>query len=171
HVAFALADHRHVECAGCDGPAERGGMPHDMGHPRARNLVLARQAGDIRARAADPFALDNRSALAGLGHMPSNELAPSATAEDQDFELFWIGHHLLLVCFRQSRIPPAETRSLCFGSCCGKWRFTPRLNRQPKRLRMQTKPTRSSAMIGLANPTRFLSLVGRIVPWLAAATA
>src|SRR5215469_13944971 len=37
-------------------------------------------------------------------------------------------------------------------------------------LRQSCKPTRSTRMVSLANPTRFLNLVDRIVPWLAAAT-
>jgi len=40
----------------------------------------------------------------------------------------------------------------------------------PPALPLRPKPTRSTTMISLANPTRFLALVDRVVPWLTAVT-
>jgi len=44
------------------------------------------------------------------------------------------------------------------------------ISEEEPQLRSPAKPTRSNPMISLANPTRFLALVGRVIPWLTALT-
>ena len=61
----------------------------DLGTP---NLVLAGQAGDVGAGAADPPALDDGSAPAQFCHMPSQQLTPESTADDQHLEPFGLRH-------------------------------------------------------------------------------
>jgi hypothetical protein len=88
HVPLALAHCRHV---GLDrtghGPEPRG-VTRQIRHPRAPNLVLAGQAGDVGAGAPDPPALDDGSPSSRPRHMPGQQLATEATAKHQDFKPF-----------------------------------------------------------------------------------
>src|SRR5262245_7138139 len=61
HLALALADRRHVGRDGAGYHAEVRALARQMRDPRAPNLVLAGQAGDVGAGAADPPALDDGS--------------------------------------------------------------------------------------------------------------
>jgi hypothetical protein len=97
HVALALANHRHVDRGGPGLDAVRSGMPHEIGDPRARNLVLARHTGDIGTGTSDPPALRDGSSSSGFCHVPRDELATGSTAKDQDFIPFWLSHGLLPV--------------------------------------------------------------------------
>src|SRR5262249_16908902 len=54
--------------------------------------ILARQARDRRARAADPLPLDHGDALARTRKMPGQQLASLSTSENQRFESFWFTH-------------------------------------------------------------------------------
>src|SRR5215472_11201895 len=89
HIALALAHLCHV---GRDWPgdhrAELGCVMRLMCDPGAPNLVLARQASDVRTRTADPPALDDGSPTPRLRQMPGQQLAAKSTAQDQDFNPF-----------------------------------------------------------------------------------
>ena len=63
HVALTLANLRHVDLDRAGHHAELGAGAREMRDLGAVNFVLAWQACDVGARAADPFALDDRSAL------------------------------------------------------------------------------------------------------------
>ncbi len=60
HLALALANLRHVDLDRPGDHAEFGRMAREMSDLGASNLVLARQAGDVGAGAADPPPLDDR---------------------------------------------------------------------------------------------------------------
>jgi hypothetical protein len=51
-------------------------------------LVFAREAIDVRARAADPLAFHGGRPLPGLGQMPRQICARLATAEDEHIHSF-----------------------------------------------------------------------------------
>ncbi len=103
HVALALANLCHVGRNGTgDHRAELCRVLRQIRDLGAPNLVLARQAGDIGAGAADPPALDDGSPPPRLRHLPSQQLAAEAAAENQDFEPFRLRHEISSVCdFRQ----------------------------------------------------------------------
>ena len=83
HVALALANLRHVGRDGTgDHRAELRGVLRQIRDPRAPNLILAGQACDVGAGAADPSALDNGSPPSRPRQMPSQQLAAKPTAED-----------------------------------------------------------------------------------------
>ena len=86
HVALALANLRHVGRDGTGRRAELRCVMRQMRDPRAPNLVLAGQAGDVGAGAADPPALDDGSPSPRSRHMPSQQLAALSAAKDQDFK-------------------------------------------------------------------------------------
>src|SRR5262245_49183930 len=60
-------------------------------HLGAPDFVLGGQAVDVRAGAADPAALDDRHAAAGVRQVPGQELPSRAAAEDEDVIL--LRHH------------------------------------------------------------------------------
>src|SRR5215831_4081086 len=104
HIALTLADPCHVgRDSTADHRAELGGVTCQMRDPRAPNLVLAREAGDIGTRAPDPAALDDGRPSPRSRHMPSYLLAALATAKDQNFEP---------LCFRHE-LPPCTPQSVC----------------------------------------------------------
>src|SRR5262249_7461618 len=70
-------------------------VAYEMGDPRARNLVLARHAGDVGTGAADPLAFHDDSPLSSSCHLPGDELAASSAAEDDDVVPFGLGHRFL----------------------------------------------------------------------------
>jgi 3-polyprenyl-4-hydroxybenzoate decarboxylase len=57
--------------------------------------VLAGQARDVRAGAANPLALNDSSPPSRLRHVPSQQLTALAAAKDQDFKSFRLRHRLL----------------------------------------------------------------------------
>jgi hypothetical protein len=94
HVALAPANRRHVDGDGTGHDAEFRGVTSQMRDFGAANLILTRHAGDVRAGSADPSPLHHGSPSARSRHMPSDELATSATAKDQDFKSFRLRHAL-----------------------------------------------------------------------------
>jgi hypothetical protein len=71
-------------------PNSAPGAPRDF---RARDLILAWHAGDVRTCPADPLPLNDGSALTRSRQMPSRQLATSPTAKDQDIETFRLLRH------------------------------------------------------------------------------
>jgi hypothetical protein len=72
HIALALANLRHVGGDGAgDHRAELLGVLRQMRDPRAPDLILAGQAGDVGTGPADPPALDDGSPPPRSGHVPS----------------------------------------------------------------------------------------------------
>jgi len=59
---------------------------------RAVDDVLARQARDVRTRAADQFALDDCDSAPFLRQRPSNVFARFATAEHEIVIVINVGH-------------------------------------------------------------------------------
>src|SRR5260370_18379009 len=88
HVALALANLCHVGRNGTGRRAELRGVMHQMCNPRAPNLILAGQAGDVGAGAPDPPPLHDGSPSPRSRHMPSQYLSTLSTAKDHDFKLF-----------------------------------------------------------------------------------
>ena len=75
HVAFALADRRHVDGDRTGRDAVLRGMTDQMGDLGAADLILARHAGDIRTGAANPPPLDHGGSSPRFRHVPGYELA------------------------------------------------------------------------------------------------
>src|SRR6202023_3486557 len=94
HVALALANLCHVGRDGTGRCTELCGAMRQMCDPRAPNLILAGQAGDVGAGAPDPPALHDGSPSPRSRHMPSQQLATLSTAQDQDFKPLWLRHEL-----------------------------------------------------------------------------
>ena len=95
HIALTLADPCHVgRDKTADHRAELGGVTHQMRDPRAPNLVLAGEAGDIATGAPDPLPIDHGRPSPRSRHMRSHLLAALATAKDQDFDPFRLRHEL-----------------------------------------------------------------------------
>ncbi len=94
HVALALAHFRHVGRNRARFRTELGCMTRQMRDPGAPNLILARKAGDVGTGAADPPALDDDGPPPRSGQMPSEQLPAKSAAQDQNFNLFWLGHDL-----------------------------------------------------------------------------
>ena len=90
HLALALAHPRHVDRDGARHDPELRGVVHQVGDFRAPDLVLAREAVDVRARPADPSALDDGNAAPGVRQVPGEELAALAAAKDEVFVRFRI---------------------------------------------------------------------------------
>ena len=76
--------------------AELRGVVHQVGDLRAPDLVLAGQAVDVGAGAADPAALDHGRAAPGSRHVPGQILAALPAAKDEGFEPFRLRHGYLL---------------------------------------------------------------------------
>src|SRR5262249_26377313 len=93
-LADRLADRRTVGREGAGYHAEVRALARQMRDPRAPNLVLAGQAGDVGAGAADPPALDDGSPPPRLRHVPSQQLAALSAAKDQHVKLFRSRHDL-----------------------------------------------------------------------------
>jgi hypothetical protein len=71
HVALALANLCHIGRDGAGRRAEVRGVTRKMCDPRAPNLILTGQAGDIRTGAPDPPALHDGSPSPRSRHMPT----------------------------------------------------------------------------------------------------
>jgi hypothetical protein len=94
HVALALANRRHINRNVSSHRAELRAMARQMRDLGAPNLIFAGQAIDIGTRAPDIPALHDGSLSPRSRHMPRQELATRATAQDQDFIPFWLEHAL-----------------------------------------------------------------------------
>src|SRR5262245_29110085 len=122
HVALALAHHCHVNRAGLKPPAILRGVAHEMGDPRARDLVLARHAGDVGTGAADPLAFHDGSPPSGCCHLPGDELAASSAAKHEDVVPFGLGHgflHSMLLNPKpafEAEHDEAAVRYICLGN-------------------------------------------------------
>jgi hypothetical protein len=81
HVALALANLHHVDRDAIGRRPELRAVARDVRDVRAPDLVLARHAVDVRARAADPPALHDRRAPAGSCQVPGEQLPALSTAE------------------------------------------------------------------------------------------
>ena len=92
HVLLAAANLRHIGCYPVDESAETGGVPHEMGDPRAPQLILGGQACHGWTRPADPTSLNDGDLLARPGQMPGKQFATLAAAKDDDVESFRLGH-------------------------------------------------------------------------------
>jgi hypothetical protein len=75
HGPLALADARHVRSRRPGPQAELAGVPEELCDFGAVNHILAGQAGDVGAGAADQPALDHRGAPTGPRQIPRDELA------------------------------------------------------------------------------------------------
>src|SRR5262249_39478900 len=69
---------------------------HVRGDLRGVNDVLAREAGDVRARPADVLAFDDRNSSAFRRQRPRQQFSGLAAAEHEEVILFDLGHLLLL---------------------------------------------------------------------------
>src|SRR5262249_9057114 len=95
HFALALAHHCHVDRPGLERPTEFGGVAHEMGDPRARNLILAWHTSDVGTGAANPLAFHDGSPPSGCCHLPGHELAASSAAKHEGVVPFGFGHGFL----------------------------------------------------------------------------
>src|SRR5262249_27962292 len=77
-----------------------------VGDPGAPDLVLAGQAVDVRAGAADPFPLHDGRPAPRAGQVPGQELAARTAAQDEDLIAWGLRHTSLL---SVSRPPVQET--------------------------------------------------------------
>src|SRR5262249_2368435 len=99
HLALALA--RTVAMSMATGPVmvpKLCSVAHQIRDLRAPNLILTGQGVDVGTGAPDIPALHDGSPSPGSRHLPSQELATLAAAEDQDFKPFWLSHALLCLC-------------------------------------------------------------------------
>src|SRR6266508_3914444 len=103
HVALALPHARHIDRGGIRHDPELCRVVYQVGDFRAPDLVLAGEAVDIRAGAADPAAFHHGRPAPGVRHVPGQILAALATAKDEDIKPFRLGHAYLLV--RASELP------------------------------------------------------------------
>ena len=92
HGPLALNNLGHVDLDRPGYHAELSAIAREMRCLGAVNFILAGQACDVGAGAADPFALDNRGPAARLPVMPGRELTPSSAAKDQNVIVFGLRH-------------------------------------------------------------------------------
>jgi hypothetical protein len=95
HVALALPDFGHIDCDGARHRAEPGGVMRQMRDFRTPDFVLAGEAVDVGAGAADPPALHHGRTSSGPRHVPGQVLATLPTAKDKGFVPFWLSHRHL----------------------------------------------------------------------------
>jgi hypothetical protein len=92
HLALAAAHHRHVDDPRGGHGAELRCMTRQICDLGAANFILARHAGDVGTRPADPLPLDDGRALPRSGEMPRDQLAASPAAKHESIETFRLGH-------------------------------------------------------------------------------
>jgi hypothetical protein len=83
HPALPGAHSRHFDRHALSNDSKLRSVARQLCNFGAVNDVLARQAGDIRARSADQLPLDHRGTPAGSAHRPSQILARFAAADDE----------------------------------------------------------------------------------------
>ena len=110
HLSLAAAHALHVDAHGTRSDAELGAAADQRRHLPAVDDVLARQAGDVRARTADQPALDDRAALAGLRQSPCEVFPGLAAAEDQVIDVLYGGH--------EAFDHPCSPLSMCLSAKC-----------------------------------------------------
>ena len=111
HVALALAYRGHVGLNGTSHRAELTRVMRQMRDLRTPDLILAGHAGDVGTGPANPAALDDSRTPPGLRHVPGQQLAALAAAENQNIDLFW--RHRFLITL-PLRLPP--TLANCGGA-------------------------------------------------------
>ena len=82
HLALAFTDRCHIDVNILFADAELLAAIKQRGDLGAVDDVLARQASDVRARAAHIFALDYDHVLSLLGRGPGDELSAGTAAQD-----------------------------------------------------------------------------------------
>ena len=92
HGALAGEHLSHVDADGAGDRAELIGVAHEIGDFRAPDLILARQAVDVRTRAANQLALDDGDALARFRRVPGEIFAAFSAADDERVTGFRFGH-------------------------------------------------------------------------------
>jgi hypothetical protein len=116
HVALALTDFGHVDRDGTRVRAEVCSVMHQVGDLRAPDLVLAGEAVDVRARAANPTALHHGGPSPRARHVPGQIHAAISTAKDKGFNPFWLRHGYLLSRVISLCLVESETlRTSCFS--------------------------------------------------------
>ena len=88
HVALALEYARHVDLDRPRYHPELRRMLHQIDDPGAPDLVLAREAGDVRAGAADPSSFHHDRTVPRFRHVPGHELAADSAAQHENFDFF-----------------------------------------------------------------------------------
>ena len=105
HLALAAAHHRHIDHDRTGHRAELRRVTRQMRHLGTANFILARHAGDVRTRAADPPPFYDGSALTRSRHMPSDQLAAGAAARGLGHQSVPLAAciflHLRVCCIRQ----------------------------------------------------------------------
>src|SRR6266853_4149036 len=81
HLAFAFADARHVNCEAVVSDAKLFASANVGRDLRTVDNVFARQAGDVRARSANIFAIDDCDPLPFASKRPRSNGRPRATTE------------------------------------------------------------------------------------------
>ena len=124
HRAFSTSDALHVRRDGSRPDAVVGGFSDEVGHFRATDDVLARQASDVRTGAADERALDDDRRTTLLGQLPRDVLARLPAAEDDVLDLLdralddnLVMRGLLLrEGFASLPLPARDSGAICRGS-------------------------------------------------------
>src|ERR1700676_1300200 len=80
HLAFSIANARHMDLRIVLGDPELPASPEIRSHLGAVNDILAWETGDVRARASDVFSFDNNRALSLLSQCPGEVFACFAAA-------------------------------------------------------------------------------------------
>src|SRR5262245_35461088 len=102
HLPLAARDcgHIHTNVSSYDAKTTRGmNERHGLG---TLNDILARQAGDVRARAADHRTFDDDRLLASAGQCPAEKFACDPTPDDQVFKMLGVHGSRLLSLIRSS---------------------------------------------------------------------
>ncbi len=81
HFAFAIADARHVDCEAVERYAKLFASANVGRDLRTVDDVFARQAGDVRARPANVFAIDDCDPLSFASKRPRSNGRTRATTE------------------------------------------------------------------------------------------
>jgi hypothetical protein len=95
HLALARQHLRHVDGGGAGHRSEPIGVTDQLGDFSAPDLILAREAVGVGAGTADQLALDHHGSIACSRHMPGQEFAGLAAAENQEVNALGLGHHHL----------------------------------------------------------------------------
>src|SRR5215467_1702801 len=94
HLSLAVQDAVHVRrYRSCLDPIFRA-VPREPIRFRAANHVLARQAGNVRARSTDVFSFHYRRAVARLRHCPRQVLSRFSASDNKDLVVFCVRHSL-----------------------------------------------------------------------------
>jgi hypothetical protein len=96
YVALALPYARHIDRPGSGYRPERRRAADQIGDLGAPDLVLAREAIGVGARAADQLAFHDGRPISGVGQVPGQMFARLATAEDEHVKPFRLSHEALL---------------------------------------------------------------------------